>query len=167
MSSAQVSQQPPPPPLTASSSTSMPSQLLLSHIQHHSSSLHHQRSHQRSSPPAQDYDQGSNQSTLSPRSQITPSPPAASPTHSAATTGSPVSTYTPALSPGGAQDSSQTESGQSSQMPLLVAPMPVGTGPPHSHPPPPHFKTLHEKKKIQAKLWVGGIKMQIINIKVQ
>jgi len=29
------------------------------------------------------------------------------------------------------------------------------------------FKTLHEKKKIQAKLWVGGIKMQIINIKVQ
>lgn len=138
MSSAQVSQQPPPPPLTASSSTSMPSQLLLSHIQHHSSSLHHQRNHQRSSPPAQDYDQGSNQSTLSPRSQITPSPPAASPTHSAATTGSPVSTYTPALSPGGAQDSSQTESGQSSQMPLLVAPMPVGTGPPHSHPPPPH-----------------------------
>ncbi|EDW93814.1 homeobox protein Nkx-6.1 [Drosophila yakuba] len=144
MSSAQVSQQPPPPPLTASSSNSMPSQLLLSHIQHHSSSLHqhqHQRSHQRSSPPAQDYDQGSNQSTLSPRSQLTPSPPAASPTHSAATTGSPVSTYAPALSPGAAQDSSQTESSHSgqSQMPLLVAPMPVGTvGPPHPHAAPPH-----------------------------
>jgi len=135
MSSAQVSQQPPPPPLTASNNASMPSQLLLSHIQHHSSSLHHQpRSHQRSSPPAQDYDQGSNHSTLSPRSQITASPPAASPTHSAATTGSPLSAYAPALSPGGVQDHSQTDSSQGSQMPLLVAPLPVGAGPP----PPPH-----------------------------
>ncbi|XP_036672096.3 NK1 transcription factor-related protein 1 [Drosophila suzukii] len=135
MSSAQVSQQPPPPPLTASNNASMPSQLLLSHIQHHSSSLHHQpRSHQRSSPPAQDYDQGSNHSTLSPRSQITASPPAASPTHSTATTGSPLSAYAPALSPGGVQDHSQTDSSQGSQMPLLVAPLPVGAGPP----PPPH-----------------------------
>ncbi|XP_017073930.1 homeotic protein Sex combs reduced [Drosophila eugracilis] len=148
MSSAQVSQQPPPPPLTTTSNnTSMPSQLLLSHIQHHSTSLHHQRSHQRSSPPAQDYDQGSNHSTLSPRSQITPSPPATSPTHSAATTGSPLSAYAPGLSPGGVQDNSQTDSGQNPQMPLLVAPLPVGAGPPPPHPhprlyvegfPPPH-----------------------------
>ncbi|XP_017053556.1 trithorax group protein osa [Drosophila ficusphila] len=144
MSSAQVSQQPPPPPLSTSNNSSMPSQLLLSHIQHHSSSLHHPR---RATPPAQDYDQGSNHSTLSPRSQISPSPPAASPTHSVATTGSPLSAYAPGLSPvaGGLQDSSQTDSSQSSQMPLLVAPMPVGAGPPPPHPrlyvegfPPPH-----------------------------
>ncbi|KAI8040963.1 homeobox protein Hox-A13 [Drosophila gunungcola] len=154
MSSAQVSQPLPPPPLTASNNNNsmQPSQLLLSHIQHHnhSSSLSHQRSHssstssshQRSSPAAQDYDQGSNHSTLSPRSQITPSPPpAASPTHSAATTGSPQSAYAPGLSPSGAvaaiQESSNSQtdsSNQSSQMPLLVAALPMGAGPPPPHP---------------------------------
>ncbi|KAH8300458.1 hypothetical protein KR018_006843 [Drosophila ironensis] len=173
MSSAQVSQQPPPPPLTPNSGNSMPSQLLLSHLQHqhqhHASSLHHpQLNHQRSSPVAatagasQDYDQSSNHSTLSPRSQpATPSPPppGASPTHSTATTGSPHSAYAPGLSPGGSgstQDNaigeSSTHPGQGSAgaMPLLVTPLPVGAGPPPPHarlyvegfppppPPPPH-----------------------------
>ncbi|KAH8256248.1 hypothetical protein KR026_011728 [Drosophila bipectinata] len=145
MSSAQVSQQP-PPPLTPNNTSSMPSQLLLSHIhQHHSNSLHHQLTHPRSSPPvqpSQDYDQASNHSTLSPRSQATPSPPAAggSPTHSTATTGSPHSAYAPGLSPGGSgstQDNTTTDSSHLGQpvMPLLVTPMPVGAAPP---PPPPH-----------------------------
>lgn len=145
MSSAQVSQQP-PPPLTPNNTSSMPSQLLLSHIhQHHSNSLHHQLTHPRSSPPvqpSQDYDQASNHSTLSPRSQTTPSPPAAggSPTHSTATTGSPHSAYAPGLSPGGSgstQDNTTTDSSHLGQsvMPLLVTPLPVGAAPP---PPPPH-----------------------------
>ncbi|KAH8247971.1 hypothetical protein KR032_003690 [Drosophila birchii] len=157
MSSAQVSQQPPPPPLTstvvASGNSSMPSQLLLSHIhQHHSSSSSSHHLHRQRSPPAaQDYDQSSSHSTLSPRSQShdpSPSPPAASPSHSTATTSSPLSAYAPGLSPsGGVQESSPADNSQSHQiaqgMPLLVAPLPLGAAsqPP---PPPPHARLYVE-----------------------
>ncbi|XP_068142942.1 muscle segmentation homeobox [Drosophila tropicalis] len=160
MSSAQVS------PAASQTTLSMPSQLLLSHIA--------AASHTTAPPPpvvataqsVADYDQCSQNSTLSPRSQeagSSPSPPvalliaASSPTHSQATTGSPHSVYAANHSPsqGSDRDLSASDNPQqqhnlhhhhhqqqpqqqqiTANMPLLVAPMPMA-GPPITAPGPP------------------------------
>ncbi|KAH8365457.1 hypothetical protein KR093_001011 [Drosophila rubida] len=167
MSSAQVSQPPPPttqqPPLPLPQPQSLPaqpqhtphiSQLLISHI----AAAQQQSQRGTHTPPARDYDQSSNHSTLSPspRSSGSHSPTAAavaaSPTHSSATTGSPHSAYAPTHSPTAAQEPTvdhqphqlQAQSQQQPQpqqqqqqqqshaahgMPLLVAPIPMGCQP--------------------------------------
>ncbi|KAM8710384.1 hypothetical protein ACLKA7_017069 [Drosophila subpalustris] len=125
MSSAQVSQQPP-----QSQPTPHISQLLISHIAAQSQpKIQRAAQIQRATP---DNDQ-SNSNNSSPRSSpveaAAVSAAAPSPTHSTATTGSPHSAYAPTHSPEVPQ--------QSSQMPLLVAPIPLGCQPTVAAPPPP------------------------------
>ncbi|EDW70647.1 muscle segmentation homeobox [Drosophila virilis] len=179
MSSAQVSQ--PPPPNTQQQQQQQPqqqtphiSQLLISHI---AAATQHRAN--TTTPPAApiavaasvDYDQCSNNSTLSPspRSSGSHSPAtaaaASSPTHSTATTGSPYSAYAPTHSPAASQDSGpaeqqQLQSQSQSQlavaapaMPLLVAPIPLAcqaTGPTPTHHTHAHAHAPHPRLYVEG-----------------